>query len=586
MVFNHEIVWQTDKGGKQMKANEKVACAASHDEVDWHAIDWRGVNQNVRRLQARIVKATQEGRWGKVKTLQHLLTHSFSGKALAVRRVTENQGKNTPGVDGEIWDTPEKKAQAIQSLRQRSYRPQPLRRTYIPKSNGQKRPLGIPTMKDRAMQALYLLALDPVAETTGDPNSYGFRSERSTADAIEQCFCDLAAKRMADWVIEGDIKSCFDRIDHDWLMGHIPMDKTILRKWLKAGYMEKEILHSTEEGTPQGGIISPVLANMTLDGLERLLTKKFRRKNGRSLSPKVHLIRYADDFIITGKSKELLEDEVLPVIKTFLAERGLELSARKTLITHIEDGFDFLGQNIRKYNGKLFIKPSKKNVLTFLRKVRKIIKSNKTATTGQLISQLNPVIRGWANYHRHVVSKRTFFDVDSAIFLALWRWAKRRHPNKGGKWIRKKYFSKQGGDNWIFTGRIKGKDGKTQVIKLISAAKTPIRRHIKVKVQANPYDPSWEPYFEHRVEIKMNNLFRRRYKLQYLWRSQKGICPVCSQKITKRTWWHCHHLVWKTRGGSDRVNNLVLLHPNCHQQVHCQGITVVKSRSDRSVIKA
>jgi RNA-directed DNA polymerase len=195
---------------KQMKAYEVDACAASHAEVNWQAIDWQAVNQNVRRLQARIVKATQEGRWGKVKALQHLLTHSFSGKALAVRRVTENQGKNTPGVDGDIWNTSGKKASAVAALRRRGYRPRPLRRLYIPKSNGKKRPLGIPVMKDRAMQALYLLALAPVAETTGDHHSYGFRVERSTADAIEQCFIVLARKGMAEWILEGDIKSCFD----------------------------------------------------------------------------------------------------------------------------------------------------------------------------------------------------------------------------------------------------------------------------------------------------------------------------------------------------------------------------------------
>src|SRR5947209_9039396 len=230
----------------------------------WHQINWRQAERNVRRLQTRIAQATKAGNWGKVKALQRLLTHSLSGKALAIRRVTENTGKRTPGVDGEIWKTPQQKAAAIDALHQRGYHPQPLRRVYIPKSNGAQRPLSIPTMRDRAMQALYLLALDPVAETTADPNSYGFRTARSAADAIEACFIALCRNDRAEWILEGDIRSCFDQISHEWLLAHIPMERTILKKWLKAGYMEKSCSHATEDGTPQGGIISPALANMTL----------------------------------------------------------------------------------------------------------------------------------------------------------------------------------------------------------------------------------------------------------------------------------------------------------------------------------
>ncbi len=264
--------------------------------VAWHQINWRQAERTVRRLQTRIAQATQAGRWGKVKALQRLLTHSLSGKALAVRRVTENTGKRTPGVDGITWTTPEQKAEAIHTLNQRGYRPQPRRRVYIPKSNGARRPLSIPTMRDRAMQALYLLALDPIAETTADPNSYGFRRGRGTADAIEACFIALCRNDRAQWVLEGDIRSCFDRISHEWLLAHIPVDKTILAKWLKAGYMENRHLYPTEEGTPQGGICSPVIANMALDGLERLLAAHFPKKGSPQKRAKVNLIRYADDF--------------------------------------------------------------------------------------------------------------------------------------------------------------------------------------------------------------------------------------------------------------------------------------------------
>jgi RNA-directed DNA polymerase len=232
-----------------------LACAPSG--ATWHGINWADVHRQVRRLQARIVKATQEGRHNKVKALQWLLTHSFSGRALAVKRVTENQGKNTPGVDKSTWKTPAAKIKAIASMKRRGYSPFPLRRVLIPKKNGKTRPLGIPTMKDRAMQALYLLALEPSAETLADPNSYGFRPERSTADAGEQCFIVLAKKNAAEWVLEADIKGCFDNISHDWMINHVPTDKSILQKWLKAGYVFHNERFPTEAGTPQGGIITP-----------------------------------------------------------------------------------------------------------------------------------------------------------------------------------------------------------------------------------------------------------------------------------------------------------------------------------------
>ena len=272
--------------------------AVSSEAAKWYAIDWPTIDRNVRRLQVRIAQATKEGSWGKVRALQRLLTHSYSGKVLAVRRVTENTGKKTPGVDQEIWDTPEKKIRAVHALKPRGYQPQPLRRVYIPKSDGKTmRPLGIPTMKDRAQQALHLLALDPVVETTADKNSYGFRQQRSCADALEQCFLALKSAK-TEWVLEGDIKSCFDRISHNWLLAHVPMDRAILQKWLKSGYMEKHVLHETTDGTPQGGIISPVLCNCALDGLERLLKEKYptgtRLRSLGGKYPSVKLIRYAD----------------------------------------------------------------------------------------------------------------------------------------------------------------------------------------------------------------------------------------------------------------------------------------------------
>src|SRR5229473_3120355 len=571
---------QTTEKGKQMTEGPQKGSTGApfHGVTDWHAIDWKAVNHHVRRLQARIVKATQEKRWGKVKALQRLLTHSFSAKALAVRRVTENQGKHTAGVDKVTWNTPQKKLNAIYSLRQRDYHPQPLRRVYIPKKNGKKRPLGIPVMKCRSMQALYVLALDPVAETTADPSSYGFRPGRSTADAIEQCFCMLAKPNSPQWILEGDIKSCFDQISHDWLLTHIPMEKAMLKKWLKAGYMDRGVLHPTEEGTPQGGIISPVIANMTLNGLEAQLRKVFphntKRKN-RYYTSKVHLIRYADDFVITGTSKEQLENEVKPLVEHFMRERGLQLSAEKTVITHIEEGFDFLGQNVRKYKAgkqrKLLITPSQKNVKAFLEKVRGSVKANKALSAGKLIVKLNPIIRGWANYHRHAVSKETFNKVDDEIYRAVRRWMKRKHPRKADAWMAKKYFKTIGGNNWVFYGTV---DERTPY--LLSAARVPITRHLKIQGKANPYDLAWESYFEKRLDVKTVATLKGKQWLLHLWKEQGGLCPICEQKITKITGWHSHHILWRSKGGSDTVENRVLLHPTCHQQVHSQGLTVTK----------
>jgi RNA-directed DNA polymerase len=549
----------------------RSAGAVSRDPAAWHAINWRRTLRIVRRLQVRIVKAIQAGRWGKVHALQHLLTHSFSAKALAVRRVTENQGKRTPGVDGVTWKTPEQKAAAMGTLRQRGYRPQPLRRVYIAKSNGKRRGLGIPCMTDRAMQALYLLSLDPIAETQADPNSYGFRTHRAPADAIEQCFNVLAKTASPQWILEGDIRACFDELSHEWLLAHIPMDTAILRKWLKAGYMERNILHPTEAGTPQGGICSPVIANMALDGLEARLRTAFPRYvwNGqKQVCPKVNLIRLADDFIITGATKELLEHDVKPVVEAFLRERGLTLSPEKTVMTHITMGADFLGQHLRKYQGKLLIKPSAKSIKALVRNVRGVIKANQSAAAGTLICQLNPLIRGWAMYHRHVVSAKVFQSVDHAIFQALWRWAKRRHPNKGARWVKARYFRSLGGRNWVFTGTVRGPKGQSRTVHLFAAHSLPITRHPKIASQANPYDPQWDHVLEARLGRKMMASFKGRKALLHLWTRQQGRCPHCHAGITTTTGWHLHHKVWRSHGGSDTVDNRVLLHPTCHRQLH------------------
>jgi len=360
----------------------------------------------------------------------------------------------------------------------------------FPRKNGKLRPLGIPTMKDRAMQALYLLALEPIAEVTADKHSYGFCPERSAADAIDQCFLVLARKNAAQWILEGDIKACFDGISHQWLLEHIPMDKAPLKQWLNAGYMEENIFFKTEAGTPQGGIISPTLANMTLDGMAEVV------KQATARTEKVNFVRYADDFIITGASKDVLEKKVKPAIVKFLSEKGLILSEEKTLITHIDQGFDFLGFNVRKYDGKLLIKPSKKSVKTFMDGLRVIIKSNPTIKTESLIRLLNLKLRGWANYYRHVVSKAIFIRVDEAVFQSLCRWTRRRHPQKNAKWLRDKYFCHPALKIWHFHAKIRGADNRSILLRLVNIAKVKIKRHVKLKAEATPYDVAYLSYFE------------------------------------------------------------------------------------------
>ena len=485
-----------------MDAALKATCAPSHEVIPWDSLPWTRCRHNVKRLQARIVKATEAGRWGKVKALQWLLTHSFSGKVLAVDRVTENKGKNTPGVDGETWSTPEGKTDAVKSLQRAGYQPQPLRRVYIPKSNGRLRPLGIPTMTDRAMQALHLLALDPVSETTADPNSYGFRQARSAHDALEQCFSALGKpSKSAQWVLDADIKGCFDNIDHDWMLAHIPMDTQVLRKWLKAGYVERASLFPTEVGTPQGGIISPTLANMVLDGLERRLAERIRQRkttNGKVVyNPKINLIRYADDFVVTGDSPETLA-KAKEVVVEFLQERGLELSPEKTRIVSLAEGFNFLGQNVRLYGDKVLIKPSKEAQLKIYDKLRDIVQRNKSADQRDLIRMLNPVIRGWVNYHRHAVSSVAFSRLDFMVWKLLWQWAIRRQRGKSRPWIKARYWRTCGSRTWTFATDVVI-DGKPRTISLVYATDTPIRRHVKVRAEVNPYSPEWESYLAERL---------------------------------------------------------------------------------------
>ena len=486
---------QTEKQRAPGKGGASVGLA-----TEWNSIDWRKAKREVKRLQMRIAKAVEEGRWGRAKALQHILTHSFYAKALAVKRVTSNRGKKTPGVDGVVWKTAREKMQAVRSIKSRGYRAQPLRRVRIPKKNSpKKRPLSIPCMGCRAVQAVHKMGLDPIAETLADPHSYGFRLFRSCRDAIAQLFALLARKFSACWILEADIEGCFDRISHSWLERFIPMKRHILRQWLKAGYIEHGQLYPTEEGTPQGGIASPVLANMTLDGLEAAIRNALPR--GQRRQAKVHLVRFADDFVVPAASKELLVDYVLPAIEAFLRERGLNLSKIKTRIVHISGGFDFLSQTVRKYADKLIIRPAKAAVRTLLTTVRELVHRLRTAPVKEVVGRLNPILRGWANYHRHVVSSQVFNAIDWEVTQMLWRWARRRHPKKNTEWIRNRYWRVLPGAN-RFTAVWKEKSGRRYTLTLFRLSDLPIRRHVRIKGDANPYSPSWQDYFAQRLAAK------------------------------------------------------------------------------------
>ena len=465
--------------------------SASPCDAQWQSINWKAIKQHVLKLQMRIAKASREGKRGKAKALQWLLTHSKSAKLLAVKRVSQNKGSKTPGIDGITWNTDTRRMAAANQLKRRGYKAKPLRRIYIPKKNGKLRPLGIPCMIDRAQQALHLLALEPISETVADVNTYGFRPNRSTADAIQQCFKCLCKSGCAQWVLEGDIKACFDKIGHQWLINNIQTDKRMLKQWLGCGFIDKGLFYKTEEGTPQGGIISPTLMLLTLAGLEQLV-KSIASKTG----DRINFIGYADDFVITGTSKEVLENEVKPQIARFLLQRGLTLSVEKTHVTHINDGFDFLGFNVRKYKGKLLIKPSKSNTLLFLRNLRQLIRKHATVSVNDLIKLLNPKLRGWANYYHHCVAKKVFDYVGHQLFLALWRWAVRKHITKGKQWVARKYFLDRNG-YWRFHGRQKIA-GMDCAFNLVEIAKTPIERHVKIRGAATPYDPEHTAYLQRR----------------------------------------------------------------------------------------
>jgi len=543
------------------------ADASSHDMNEW--IDWREIERHVLRLQRQLAHAVEHHNRKAVRHYKWLIRTSHHTKLLAIRHVTqENQGRRTPGVDGRTYTTPEERRElcGLVNLRRR---PLPVRRVYIRKKNGKLRPLGIPTMHDRVCQAIHKMAMEPEWDIQFAPNTYGFRPQRSTWDAMGQVFTNLSRPNSPQWVIEGDIRGYFDNVDHDKLIAKLASeDRVFVQRMLKSPVIDPEDgLIPTKQGTPQGGLLSPLLAVIALQCMESDLREKaFQMKFGRDrTSPGINIVNYADDFIVTCKTKEQAEQYV-PVIAQWLAEKvGVELSLEKTRITHIDDGFDFLGFNVRKYHGTLLIKPAKDNRLTLLRKIKGVLDANKSAKQSTVIRLLNPMIRGWGNYYSTQVSKKVFNYCDHRIHWMLWKWAKRRHPEKGARWIHQRYFPRRGNRKGVFA------DGS---FTLTIMSDIRVIRHVKIQGRRSPHRPNDQEYFEARQEellLKRLNGFQKTVV-----RKTSGRCAFCGCKVSPVHFrrWQVNgenailfvRMIPERLGGRNAIANVVVTHRWCYER--------------------